>query len=188
MHVTVTAQRPIGLPGLPGFLAWAKRDAPALYSHLMARRPELALAGAAAAAGKHAIAGLGDFSDIFSSIGSTISDAVESGAITDFVKAAAPIATSYFQSQAPQPLSYQQQLAQAQLARARQGLAPLQTGYTSSGYPVALPPGGTFNPGQYLQLPPSATLTVPGTSFQVTPTQIAIGAAALLLLALVALR
>jgi hypothetical protein len=189
MHVAVTAKRSIDVKGLPGFLAWAKRDAPGLYAHLVNRIPQLATIGAPVGHGLN-LAGLGDISDLFDSIGSTVADAFSSGGlIQNLVTIAAPVAQTYMSTQTQQAqLNYQSQLAQAQLSRARQGYAPLQTGYTSTGYSIALPTGGVVQPGQLLQLPPSAVTQLPSgvsASLPFTTNELLLGGGLLALLVFV---
>jgi hypothetical protein len=78
----VTALPPITASGVPGFLLWARRDAPQIYSALVARFPVVNVFEQKlkddvdpGSFGPTDTKTLGDFSDVFSSIGDTLSSA-----------------------------------------------------------------------------------------------------------------
>jgi hypothetical protein len=114
----------INVSGMPGFLLWARRDAPVLYTALQQRFPEVVTFEDRVRAAQ--TPGLADLSDVFGSITSALGNAASS--IGSFVTqnaqnlltAASPILVA----------SQQAKIAQAQAQVAIAGRMPAQTGYT----------------------------------------------------------
>jgi hypothetical protein len=108
----------INVPGVPGFLLWARRDNPALYRALVAQFPEVSAFDTALRDD-----GLGGLMDIIGSIGGTLGNAAKS--IGSFVmNNALPIAT------AAVPLAIamkQADVAKAQIKLASAQMQPMQT-------------------------------------------------------------
>lgn len=135
----------IATPGLPGFLLWARRDNPALYSGMVQSIPEVAQFEAALRAD-----GLNGLFDTLKTIGSSLTSAA--GKIGTFVaKNALPIATAVV------PLvvaKKQADIAKSQYRLATAQQAPMQTAVVdpSTGFAV---PVQQVN-GQWQQVPLSA--------------------------------
>lgn len=121
----------IDATGMPGFLLWARRDAPGLYAGLVQRFPEVrgfeeALTLATDVDGRGGVAGLGDFSDVLSSIGSSVGSVA--GSIGSFVanNGMQLLSTAASVYSAAQTFK----LANKQLDVAAAGGAPMQTAVT----------------------------------------------------------
>ena len=129
--------------GMPGFLLWARRDSPALYSALVDRFPVVGLFESKLRDEAHP-GGVGDFSDILSSIGDTIaSSASDIGSwVADnagtILKAGASVAVAVKGAQ----------VAQTQLALAQMNKTPARTAYNAQGQLVAVKPlaTGVYSP------------------------------------------
>jgi len=156
---------PIKTPGMPGFLLWMRRDNPRAYKKLLTDIPSIGIFEeqlqnyvdpAALVPGMSGIRFdkpplerdqdnwfldpaqvLGDLSDVFSSIGSTIADTASSvgswlgNNAASLLTAGASVAL----------VAKQSQLAQSQLQLAQAGRAPMQTAvaYTAQGQPYYVP-------------------------------------------------
>ena len=162
--VTGVLQPKITVPGMPGFLLWARRDSPRLYGALVAKFP---VVWRFEEAMKNLVdpsvldnPGLGDFSDIMSSLGGAISSAA--GSIGSFVMNNAPAllttAGSVFVA------TQQAKTAQAQAALATYGRPPAQTAYVTNAqgqsYPVPVQANqaGGYNPYYAASMPPSGIM------------------------------
>jgi hypothetical protein len=117
--------------GWPGFLLWARKERPAQYAALKAQVPivrdfEAQLTNA----------GLGDFSDFFSSIGDDLSSAGSAIAnvFTSVAPAALTLGTTIYQANAAQKLSN----TQLQIAALNKTPAQTATIQTANG-PVTVP-------------------------------------------------
>lgn len=128
----------VNATGWPGFLLWARQERPAQYAALVAQVPVVADF-------ENALknAGLGDFSDILSSIGSGLASAGSTIAnvFTNTAPALLSFGTTLVQAKAAQNLTNTQlQLAQAQRPPAQ--TATIQTANGPMTVPVASTAGG----------------------------------------------
>lgn len=131
----------INAEGMPGFLLWARNDAPELYGQLVARFPEVARFEEAIQADDQP--GMAGFMDILSSVGSAIGSAASS--IGSFV---ANNGGAIFSAAGGYLVAQQQaKVANAQLALATANRAPAQTALVTlaNGQQVSVPvaPSGT---------------------------------------------
>lgn len=131
MDVKAQLNPKIPVAGWPGFLLWAKAERPAQYAALVAQVPAVASFDSAL---KNA--GLGDFSDILSSIGSSLASAGSTIAnvFTQNAPALLQFGTTLVQAKAAQNLTN----TQLQLAKAQQPPAQTATVQTANG-PVTVP-------------------------------------------------
>lgn len=133
----------IPVNGIMGFLVWARRDSPALYAGMVKSIPAVALFDRTM---REQGEGLGDWTDIFSSIGSAVSGAASSiGSFVasngnDLLKGALGV---YGAVQATKLASTQLQLAQA-------SRPPIQTAYNpATGQIVPVRPTSIGGAPQY---------------------------------------
>jgi hypothetical protein len=131
--------------GLPGFLLWARRDNPALYSAMVAQLPEVA-----AFEGALRAEGVSGIMDVLSSFGNSLANSAKK--VGAFVaKNALPIAA------AAVPLlvaKKQADIAKAQMKLADAQMAPMQTAQYQSPEGVVTMPVQMQN-GQWQQVPVS---------------------------------
>jgi len=155
----------IPVTGMLGFLAWARRDSPALYAGLVQNIPEVALFERTM---QEQGEGLGDWTDIFASIGSAVGSAASS--IGSFV---ATNGNSLLQAATGiYGVTQASKLANTQLQLAQANRPPVQTAVTQTPYgPQVLPaypiqaqpvayPGATNYPATYV--PAAAPTWIPG--------------------------
>jgi hypothetical protein len=187
----------VKVPGMPGFLMWARRDNPHLYAALVKEFPAVALFEGAvkdADPTELAQAGMSGLFDLLSSFGSSIGSAASSvgsalsksaGAIGTFVaKNAVPVLSAAV----PLVVAKQQaKVAQAQVQLAQAQGYPMQTAYTTdprTGYQYAVPvqqagAGYGVANGQGYSVAPGFRQSSGGTIAGIPTTYLMIGGAAL---------
>lgn len=147
-----SANAPIDVPGMPGFLLWARRDNPKLYAAMKREIPAVAQFDAAL----QVDAGMNGIADILKSVGSSVTNAAKS--IGSFVKNnALPIATAAL------PLvvaAKEAKIARTQLELAQTMNPPMLTAPGAGGVAVPVRPVNTpgFTPATpypYDSSPPS---------------------------------
>lgn len=140
----LTKVRPaISEKGGVGFLLWARRDSPVLYSALVKKFPTVARFENLYSS---RIQNLGDLSDIFGSIGDAVTGSLSS--IGDFITTQAPdllkaAGTVYAAQQQQQLAQTQLQLAQLQKAPARTAVVPATATQPAYTVAVAQQPAGS---------------------------------------------
>ena len=141
----IKALPPIEYEGMPGFLLWARRDQPPLYSALMKNIPsvrdfEMKYRAYMLESGG---TGLGDFADFLGSVGNTVANAADSigSFITDNAGSIFAAGTAVY------GLTQQTKLAQTQLQVAQARQPPVRTGiaYGPQGQPYIVPIQPTAN-------------------------------------------
>ena len=143
MATSITLNPEITAKGIPGLLVWARKEAPPLYTALRLKFPEVEAFERTLQLGKKP--GMGDISDIFSSVGDALSSSASS--IASFVttnaqnvlSAAVPVAVAVEQAKVAG--------AQAQVAALNK--APLRTAYTTNALGQQVP----VLAGQYMAAP-----------------------------------
>lgn len=131
MDVKAQLNPAVTTKGWPGFLLWARKERPTQYAALLAQVPAVADFEA-----QIKNAGLGDFSDILSSIGSSLASAGSTIAtvFTQNAPALVSFGTTLIQAKAAQSLTN----TQLKLAQAQQSPAQTATVQTANG-PVTVP-------------------------------------------------
>jgi hypothetical protein len=135
----------LSVPGIPGFLLWARRDNPALYAALVSQFPEVAEFDSALK-----VEGLGGLADILKGVGSALSSSAKKigSFVVNYALPVASVAVPLVVAKKQADVA----IAQMRVADAQQ--PPMQTALLpgqSPGWPQAVPVQQVG--GQWQQVP-----------------------------------